>query len=171
MNEVASLLLPCIKKGEFLLSNGSSSTWYADCRELTYGPNGWKVAQAVYDILMNERIIYDTIGGVGYGGAATAVLAAWKSGKPSFVVRTDPKDHGMGGWIVGPLRKGDKVVLLEDTITTGRSVEKACGAINMAGGEVMRVICLLARNGLMNVRQIPGIKYTSLVTPADLGLS
>jgi orotate phosphoribosyltransferase len=103
--------------------------------------------------------------------AAVSVLSS-QSGKPlkAFIVRKEAKDHGMQKMIEGPaLAPGDKVVMLEDVITTGGSVLKAIKEVEALGAKVVKTICLVDRNeGALET--LASYHYSPIFTLRDLGL-
>jgi orotate phosphoribosyltransferase len=89
----------------------------------------------------------------------------------SFVVRKEPKDHGRGRQIEGPSVSGKRVVVVEDTSTTGGSPLAAARAVEKAGGEVVAVCVVVDRNtGADRVIEEAGYPYRYAIGLADLGL-
>ena len=87
----------------------------------------------------------------------------------SFTVRKEAKQHGTGKLIEGPFQAGDKVVVVEDVITTGGSALKAVEAIRAAGGDIVGVLALVDRQeGGRDALEAAGLKVISLVTATDL---
>ncbi len=87
----------------------------------------------------------------------------------SFTVRKEAKQHGTGKLIEGPFQTGDKVVVVEDVITTGGSALKAVEAVRAAGGQILGVLALVDREeGGREALEAAGLKVISLVTATDL---
>jgi orotate phosphoribosyltransferase len=87
----------------------------------------------------------------------------------SFTVRKEAKQHGTGKLIEGAFLPGDKVVVVEDVITTGGSALKAVDAIRAAGGEILGVLALVDRQeGGREAIEAAGLKVLSLVTAEQL---
>lgn len=87
----------------------------------------------------------------------------------SFTVRKEAKQHGTGKLIEGPFQAGDKVVVVEDVITTGGSALKAAEAIRAAGGEILGVLALVDREeGGREALEAAGLNVISLATASDL---
>lgn len=167
---LASAVRPLIHHGRdgqtFELAGGGRSDWYLDCRDLVYGVDAPLVAQIIDTELMS--LYFDAVGGVGFGGTPLGILVAARRGVRSFAVRLDQKGHGRAGKVLGPLRAGDQVVLVEDVFTTGSSVCSAVEALRAAGIIVATVLCLVNR-GNPHLRIIYGdIPFTALLTSADL---
>ena len=161
--------------GPFVLRSGRVSDWYLDARQTTFSGDGARlVGAAVWECLAEA----DAVGGMTMGAdpiaVATAMHAAGK-GQPlmAFSIRKAAKDHGTGGRLVGPVQAGDRVVMLEDTVTTGGTL---LDAIEVARGEdlrIVQVVVLVDRSGGEANRRISalGIPYTVVLYPEDLGLS
>ena len=77
----------------------------------------------------------EVIAGVATGAIAQGALVAQELGLPFIYVRSSPKDHGLGNLIEGDLKAGQKVVVIEDLISTGGSSLKAAEAVRAAGAE------------------------------------
>ena len=86
-----------------------------------------------------------------------------------FTVRKEAKQHGTGKLIEGPFQPGDKVVIVEDVITTGGSALKAVEAVRNAGGEILGVLALVDRQeGGREALEAAGLRVLALATAADL---
>ena len=87
----------------------------------------------------------------------------------AFTVRKEPKAHGTGRLIEGPFRAGDRVVVIEDTITTGGSARKAIAAVQAEGGSVLGVLALVDRQeGGREALQSLGVGVVSLATAEEI---
>ena len=87
----------------------------------------------------------------------------------AFTVRKEAKQHGTGKLIEGPFREGDRVVVVEDVITTGGSALKAVDAVRTAGGSVLGVLALVDRQeGGREALEAAGLEVLALATAADL---
>lgn len=84
----------------------------------------------------------EVIAGVATAGIAHGVMAADLLKLPFIYVRAKPKEHGMGNQIEGELQPGQKVVVVEDLVSTGKSSLQAAEAIRAAGGEVVGMCAL-----------------------------
>lgn len=105
---------------------------------------------------------------------ATAMLAA-KERRPlrAFSIRKEVKGYGTGGRLVGPVRDGDKVAILEDTTTTGGSAAEAAGVAIAEGLIIMQVIALIDRSGGEAAARFSelDLSYEALIFPTDLGVT
>lgn len=161
--------------GPFTLRSGRTTSWYLDARHTTFeGRGSLLVARCVLEVLAPE---VEAIGGMTMGAdpvaVATALMGA-AAGRPlrAFSVRKAPKDHGTGGRLVGPVRSGDRVAVVEDTTTTGGALLEAVDVVGEAGLEVRQAVALFDRSGggvgrALAERDIP---YVVLITPSDLGV-
>jgi orotate phosphoribosyltransferase len=90
----------------------------------------------------------------------------------AFVVRKEPKDHGRGKQVEGPELEGKRVIVLEDTSTTGGSPLKAVEALMKVGAEIAAVAVVVDRNtGAREVIEQAGYPYLAAIGLDDLGLS
>jgi orotate phosphoribosyltransferase len=88
----------------------------------------------------------EVIAGVATGAIAHGMLVAQELGLPFIYVRPKPKDHGLENLIEGDIRVGQKVVIIEDLISTGLSSLKAADAIINFGGEVLGMLAIFTYN-------------------------
>jgi len=137
-------------EGDFTLASGKKSDHYFEGKRLTLHPEGaYLIGKEIFDRL--AAIDVDAIGGLVMGAfpLITAVaLVSHQEGKPiqSFIVREQPKEHGTRRKIEGHFRKGSKVAIVDDVITTGGSVNKAIEAVEEEGCKVVKVIVIVDRN-------------------------
>ncbi len=133
----------------FKLVSGRVSPYYIDCRPTTHNAEGlFLIGELFWEMLRDLEV--DAVGGLTMGAdpiAHAIALTSYLKGKPvnAFSVRKSPKEHGTGGLVVGDVKPGDKVVILEDVITTGASTLKALVAARDFGLEVIRVLILVDR--------------------------
>ncbi len=139
-----------ILHGEFTLSSGLKSSYYFDGRLVTLWPEGaYLIGKKIFDILQGVGV--EAVGGMTMGAdpmvSAVAVVSHLE-GKPipAFIVRADTKGHGTQKRIEGPLKKGSKVAIVDDVITTGGSVLRAIEAVEAEGCQVVKVVVLLDRH-------------------------
>jgi len=162
--------------GDFTLSSGKKATYYVDMRKLTLDH---RAAPAIGRIMRD--LIADIDGVVAVGGLtlgadpiANAVMhASAGTDRPldAFVVRKEPKDHGRGRQIEGAEVEGKRVVVLEDTSTTGQSALKAVEALRRAGAEVAAVAVIVDRKtGAQAAIEAAGLSWRAAIDLDDLGL-
>ncbi|MEY2900537.1 MAG: hypothetical protein RL247_703 [Actinomycetota bacterium] len=165
-----------VHHGDFTLTSGQKASFYVDLRQVSLDH---RVAPLIGDVMlevMSEFEPVDAIGGLTMGAdpIASAIMhRGILAGKTydAIVVRKEPKDHGRGKQIEGPDVRGKRIVVVEDTSTTGGSPLKAARAIEEAGGEVVAVCVVVDRNtGADRVIEEAGFPYRAAIRLADLGL-
>ncbi len=164
--------------GRVTLSSGLEADYYVDLRRATLHHEAAPlIGQVILDLLDANGVSgFDAIGGLTMGAdpVATAVLhqgAARGRAIDAFVVRKAPKAHGMGRQVEGPDVAGRKVVVVEDTSTTGGSPLTAAEALKAAGAIVVAVATVVDRDtGAQKVIEDAGFRYLTAITLDDLGL-
>lgn len=151
-DELLSLLATrSARRGTFTLASGRQSSLYIDARMTTMSPEGISLIGPLgLRAIADAGWTADAVGGLTMGADPIACALAYASaGSPhplrAFSVRKEPKGHGAGKQIEGPFRAGDRVVVIEDTITTGGSARRAIDAVRAAGGVVVGVLALVDR--------------------------
>jgi len=163
-----------IKTGEFTLASGRTSTWYLDARQVTFrGECLDIVGDAIVDALEAAGApAFDAVGGLAVGAVPVAVAVAGVTKTRSFAVRKEAKDHGTGGRIAGPLSPGDRVLIVEDTATSGGSLLDAVDAVLEFGCEIIGATVLLDRGGEVGAKLAErGIAFYPVLTAPDLGFA
>jgi orotate phosphoribosyltransferase len=139
------------QRGHFTLASGRQSTLYIDARLTTMSPEGLTIIGPLgVAALRAAGWSVDAVGGLTLGADPIAYAISYASvadGAPlrAFSVRKEAKTHGAGKRIEGPFHAGDRVAVIEDTITTGGSALKAVEAVRTAGGSVRGVLALVDR--------------------------
>ncbi|MDO4903164.1 MAG: orotate phosphoribosyltransferase [Limosilactobacillus sp.] len=122
-------------------ASGLHSPIYTDNRLTISYP---AVRQAIYkgmaELIKEHFGDVDVVAGTATAGIPHAAWVAEELNKPFIYVRSKPKDHGRGKQIEGIIEKGQKVVVIDDLISTGGSVLNAVDTVNKEGGEVVGVI-------------------------------
>lgn len=160
----------------FKLASGEISPFYVDCRALMAHPEARRlVAQLAYDALVSVE--FDCLGGLEIGAIPIAVTISdfacaaspskiWRT----FVVRKQAKDHGLGKLIEGSIHPGDRVLIVDDVLTSGGSLLKAVGAAREAGLQVDHALVIVDRqeqDGKARVEK-ERVQLRSLLTIQDL---
>jgi orotate phosphoribosyltransferase len=161
--------------GDFTLASGQKSFFYIDCRKVTLSAAGAAlIAAGILDLFAEEP--FDAVGGLTMGAdpvlSAVLTLAGVRGRElRGFIVRKEAKKHGAGNLVEGPLRQGDRAVIVEDVTTTGGSCWQAIEAAEAAGAKVVRVVTLLDRlAGASAAFAEKGYPFSALFTLRDLGL-
>jgi len=116
----------------------------------------------------------DSVGGLTLGADPISYAISYASAMTAmplraFTVRKEIKAHGTGKLIEGPFQPGDRVVVVEDVITTGSSALKAVSAVEDAGGSVAGVLALVDREeGGRELIEAIGVSVISMVTAREL---
>ena len=161
--------------GRVTLASGKQADYYVDMRRVTLDG----AAAPVVGRVMRELVAdwdFDAVGGLTLGAdpVATAMMhaaAAEGARLDAFVVRKSEKAHGMQRRIEGTEVSGRKVLVVEDTSTTGGSALTAVDAVREAGGEVVGVACVVDRNtGAREAIEAQGLPYRFAIGLDDLGL-
>ena len=106
----------------FLWASGLHSPIYCDNRKaLSYPAFRRTICEAMIDVINATFKDVDVIAGVATGAIAYGAIVAEMMGKPFVYIRSKAKDHGMGNQVEGVLRGGERVVVIEDLISTGQS--------------------------------------------------
>jgi orotate phosphoribosyltransferase len=160
----------------FKLASGEISPFYVDCRALMAQPEARRlVAQLAYEALID--IEFDSLGGLQLGAIPIAVTISdfacaasrrrlWRT----FVVRKQPKDHGLGKLIEGSIRPEDRALIVDDVLTSGGSLLKAMGVAREAGLRVDHALVIVDRQeqgGRARVER-EKVQLISLLTIQDL---
>jgi len=161
------------KEPVFKLVSGRMSNYYFNCKAVTLNPEGmYLIGNIIFDMLLDSDV--KGIGGLTLGADPIADAVAYTSylrKKPveAFVVRKTAKSHGTMQWIEGNITTGDKVVVVDDVITTGKSTIEALTRAKDGGLDVVKVIALVDRQegGKENIEAL-GHKVETVVTREEV---
>ena len=159
--------------GRVTLSSGREADYYVDLRRATLHHE----ASPLIGRLLRELTAdwdHEAVGGLTLGADPVATSVMHAEGRPidAFVVRKEAKKHGMQRRIEGPDVTGRRVLVVEDTTTTGNSPLTAVAALREAGAEVVGVATVVDRaTGADEVIRAEGVEYRALLGLADLGLA
>ena len=150
MKQVGILLIKnnAIKFGDYILSSGKKSPYYIDLRQTISSPitMDW-IGNSLTRIIINEigRDKIDKILGVPTAGVPFATVVSQKLGIPLIYYRQARKEHGVRKKVEGVLDRNDRVLVVDDLITTGESVIEAAEVVRDQGGVVNEMVVLLDR--------------------------
>jgi orotate phosphoribosyltransferase len=140
------------KQPAFKLASGRMSNFYFNCKPTTLSSEGMLlIGDLLYGLIKNQKTWkISAIGGLTLGADPIASAIAYTSalrGKPldAFVIRKQAKKHGTMQWIEGNIKKGDRVLIIEDVITTGGSTIEAIKKARECGLKVKGVVVLIDR--------------------------
>ncbi len=137
-----------LKFGVFKLTSGRTSPYYIDLRIVPSFPDAFRKVCDLYIILAKTDLgtdSFDRVAGIPTAGIPFASFVAYQLRKPFLYIRQHARLHGRERRIEGIIMPGDRVLLVDDLITTGGSLRKAAKAIRAEGGIVNRAMVLLDR--------------------------
>ena len=149
----------------FTWASGWKSPIYCDNRKtLSYPDTRAYIRDCFVDLIKEKYPEAEVVAGVATGAIAIGALVADKLGLPFIYVRAKPKGHGLENLIEGDLKPFQKVVVVEDLVSTGISSLKAAEAINNFGGEVIGMVSIFTYNFPLAKENFKkaGIELTSL---------
>ena len=172
------LLERSVERGDFILASGKRSSYYIDCRRTTMSAEGMVlIGRMGWRAIQQAGWQPAAVGGLTMGADPVAyAIAAASFGSQNaidaFSVRKEAKGHGTGRLIEGSFKAGDRVVVVEDVITTGDSAQRAIQAVEQSGGSVVGVLAVVDRQeGGRHALEERGHAVVALVTVHDLGLA
>ncbi|MFZ9290056.1 MAG: orotate phosphoribosyltransferase [Ilumatobacteraceae bacterium] len=167
------VLAHSLKTGNFTLKSGKASTWFLDTKQTACRPDGIVLVADVALSLLPDDVV--AIGGLTMGAdpvafGIAAVAATRGRSLRSFSVRKEAKDHGITGRIAGALQPGDKVAIVEDTVTRGTSIFDAVTAVREFGATPVFITVIVDRGGTCaEMASNAGIAYEPMLTAPQLG--
>jgi len=165
-----------LKRGKFTLSSGKESNYYLDGRVITLTPEGaYLVAEIILKMVEPQGL--DAIGGPTLGadpivGALAALSYLNKKPVNTFIVRKQAKEHGTQRQVEGPqLKKGGRVILIDDVATSGKAILEAKEALDKIGVIAKKAIVIVDRDqGAKENLAKAGLELDSIFKIADFGL-
>ncbi|MAJ89885.1 MAG: orotate phosphoribosyltransferase [Flavobacteriales bacterium] len=159
--------LEVFKKGNFTLSSGKKSSYYLDGRIISLDPLGSEMIAKIF--LSKLNFSFDKIGGPATAAipliTAISLFARAYQNKdiPGFYIRSSAKEHGLTNKIEGNIKKGDDVVIIDDTVTSGESIVNTILEVQKIGANIKLSLSVFDRNegGAEKISQL-GIKHHSI---------
>ncbi len=165
------------KRGDFTLASGKRSSLYIDARLTTMSPDGLALIGPLGLHAARELDPHvASVGGLTLGADPIAYAIAYASALDgrqalvrAFTVRKEAKAHGTGKLIEGPFEPGDRVVIIEDVITTGASALRAVEAVRAAEGRIAGVLALVDREeGGREAIERAGLRVVALTRASQI---
>jgi len=155
-----------VRFGEFTLASGAKSDVYIDVKRAWPDPRRLDgLARALAARLGDEELL----AGMELGAVPLVVAVALLARRPFVVLRKAPKEHGTRQPFEGAIPAGARVLLLEDTTTTGGTLVRSVEIVRAAGGRVDRVVTVVDREeGAAQALAAVGVRLEHLVTLAEL---
>jgi orotate phosphoribosyltransferase len=161
------------QEGDFVLSSGQKSTYYINGKQVTLrGDGALAVGRLIFSMLSPDT---KAVAGLTLGAdpivAAVSVVSAYEDRPiPALIVRKEAKGHGTKAYIEGPyLSTGDRVVVLEDVVTTGKSAMQAVERLRAVGYQVDEIISLVDREqGGASFYESVGLKFQAIFSISEI---
>lgn len=164
-----------LKFGDFTLASGKKSSYYLDGKQVTLSAEG--LMQISYGLLtLLKDVEFSGFGGMSIGadpivGGLLVAAAAQNRALQGFMVRKEAKGHGTQRFIEGPVQPGDRVVIVDDVVTTGGSALLAIDRVQEFGCTVVHAVGIVDRlQGGRAAFEARGIPFSTLLTIQDFGI-
>ncbi|BBY54206.1 orotate phosphoribosyltransferase [Mycobacterium koreense] len=161
------------RDGPFQLASGATSHYYVDVKAALCRPAVLQeISSAIVALARREGVTFTAVGGLTMGADAVAVAVSLASGVPWFSVRKEAKGRGHARSIEGAqLGAGDRVLLVDDVVSTGGSTLRALDAVEAAGAVASAAIPVVDRgDAAAAALEGRGVRYLPLVTHEALGI-
>lgn len=166
--DVVALLLEtgALKFGDFTLTSGAKSPYYVDVKLASTKP---AALRALAQGLATHAAGHDLLAGMELGAVPLVAAVALETGLPYVILRKQARTHGTGKRIEGDFRRGQRVLLIEDVATTGKTMAESLALLREAGLVVERAACVVDREqGAGHALAAQGVSLSSLVKAAEL---
>ncbi len=166
---IAAIKEAAYLEGDFVLRSGRRSTYYLDKYLFETQPAILVELGRLLAARVTEQT--DRIAGAELGGVPLAAATSMACGKPFVIIRNAKKDYGTGKQFEGKLDPGERVLLVEDVVTTAGQILEAVRSLRDAGAVVERLVCVIDREegGRENV-EAAGLTFEALFTVSELGV-
>ena len=164
-----------LKFGDFTLASGKKSSYYLDGKQATLHSTSLRlISQGLLDLA--EDSDFSAVGGMSIGadpivGGMLTVAAERGRALDGFMVRKEAKGHGTNRYIEGPVKPGDRVVIIEDVVTTGGSALQAVDRVMEFGCQVVLIVGIVDRlqggEAAFAERKLP---FRTLLSVRDFGI-
>src|SRR3989454_5458012 len=155
-----------LRFGTFTLTSGKTSSYYIDIKRAVTRP---ELLRMIADAMAPYARSVDRIAGVELGAVPIAAAVSLASGKPFLMVRKASKEHGTKKEFEGDLNRGDRVLFVEDVVTTGGTLRRAIERLRGHGAVIEDCVCVVDREegGKLLLAEI-SVRLHALVSSKDL---
>lgn len=164
--------IDAVKFGVYQLSSGKQSPYYIDLRVIPSFPDAFREICDFYSQQITDEIgvkNFDRIAGVPIAGIPFASQIAYNLRKPFLYVRKDIKQYGRERRVEGILISGNKVLIVDDLLTTGLTLKNAVDAVRAEGGIVTDIVVFLDREeGGKQLLESDGVKVHALLKMSEV---
>jgi orotate phosphoribosyltransferase len=159
-----------LKYGDFTLASGARSTFYLDVKAVSLNYQGlWEILKGITQVILDNNYKFDAIGGPTIGAdPIVGGFLMYAGADRGFLVRSTEKGHGLAGRLVGEIKPGESVLLVEDVVTSGGSLLDAVNFMTGYGCPVVAAIAVLDRG--KDTAAKFNCPFHSLATLNELGL-
>ncbi|MFX1313931.1 MAG: orotate phosphoribosyltransferase, partial [Promethearchaeota archaeon] len=158
-----------IKFGEFTLASGVKSKYYIDLRVIPNYPDVFEKLIGFAIVYIKKNIKCDGVVAVPIAGIPFGTMIAYQLHKPFYILRKEPKKHGLKKLVEGKIEKGEKILLVDDLISNGYSKLFAINALREEGANVKNLFVFINRSigNLVDFEKEHKIKVHSLLNIKD----
>ncbi|GGP21294.1 orotate phosphoribosyltransferase [Thermocladium modestius] len=133
-----------VQFGEFKLSSGGFSDYYIDMRRAISVP---AIYREIIELMTGEAVGVELIAGIESGGVPWASMLAYRMGMGMIYVRKQVKEHGTARLVEGIYEPGQRVLVVDDVVTTGSSIRKGVESLKSVGLDVVKALAIVDRSG------------------------
>jgi orotate phosphoribosyltransferase len=156
-------------RGDFVLSSGLRSSYYFDKYLFETKPGILRRVAAMIATMVPAEA--DRLGGPELGAVALTTAVSLETGLPFVILKKQTKEYGTGRAIEGELYERERVIVIEDILTTGGEAIRAANTVTQAGAEVLMILAVIDREqGAHENLTAAGFKSKALFTRTELGL-
>jgi orotate phosphoribosyltransferase len=156
--------------GDFTLASGKRSKYYIDIKKAITDPQVLaEIAEEMAGLMTAQGIVADRIAGVVLGSIPLAVALSLRTGTHYVMVRKEKKDHGTAKLIEGTMMQNDRILVVEDVVTSAGSSAEAISILRGAGAKVSMVLTVIDRQegGKERLAEM-GVELLALLTAEDV---